>query len=147
MLCYFMLCCRKAARGACTSHSAQRSSGFDDSGTCSRSLRSERVVLSRVDACRSIRKWRLFLRRLSGMAWETLGGMARARAWDRREGLCRLFGMQLVSRDLGSGRGRRQCDWMRTSRSGYRDLEGECLLHKLVCGCGCVSVCVPHQAT
>ena len=50
----------------------------DEPGTCVPSLRSERVVLYRLDACHLTRKWRLFLRLLSGTR-EMFGGMDRSR--------------------------------------------------------------------
>jgi len=115
---------RKVARGAYTSHSALRFFGSDCSGICTRSLRLERVVPSRLDACRLTRKWRLFLRRLNGIRG-TLGAVDWTRRWRWRDRGCRSFGMRPVSRDLGSGRGRRRCGLMRTSQNGCRDLEGD----------------------
>jgi hypothetical protein len=109
---------RRVAHGASTSHSARRSSGSDDSGACTRSLRSERVALCRLVACLSTRKSRTFQRRSNGTR-VTLGVVGSRRMdWDRR---CRLFGTRPVSRDLGSERERHRCGLMRTSPSDCHD--------------------------
>ena len=103
-------------------HSARRSSGSDDSGTCTRSLHSARVVLSRLAATR--KSWR-FPGRSNGtrgiwVRWVTMVVSSR-KVEDRRR--CRLFGTRPVSREDPGGNG------ADASRSGCRDPEEEGTLH------------------